>query len=446
MPDEVTTARARITGDIPGVKKATAYGEAEVDVQDASRKILAVGGEYPLFDKGRLYARHEFISSITGPYGLNPNERQNTTAVGVDTEYMKDGRFYSEYRIADAMSGGDTEAALGLKNLWSIAPGLKLGTTFERVHTLAGTGLDENTALALALEYTGNPNWKGSTRLELRDGSAQDSLLFTVGLAAKINRDWTALARNAYTLTRNKTGDGEHLIDRMQAGLAWRDNDTNKWNVLARVESRVEHDDTAPPVLLRNSTQIISINADWQLSRPFLVTSRYAAKWTTDDSNGLTSRYHAQVVGARATWEFATKWDMGFVSSATFGGPGTTARQYGVGLEFGYNVATNLWVSAGYNFFGYKDDDLAGNDYTVKGPYVRLRYKFDEGVFGQFAKAPATAAAVPAGASATAPVVTSESRDDGKPSAPATPAGGFMPLAPSTPSGGAPGSGEAGPL
>ncbi|HXF77849.1 MAG TPA: SdrD B-like domain-containing protein, partial [Usitatibacter sp.] len=184
MPDEVTTARARLTGDIPGVKKATAYGEAEVDVQDASRKILAVGGEYPLFDKGRIYARHEFISSITGPYGLNPNERQNTTAVGIDTEYMKDGRFYSEYRIADAMSGGDTEAALGLKNLWSIAPGLKLGTTFERVHTLAGTGVDENTALALALEYTANPNWKGSTRLELRNASSQDSLLFTVGMAA----------------------------------------------------------------------------------------------------------------------------------------------------------------------------------------------------------------------------------------------------------------------
>ncbi len=39
---------------------------------------------------------------------------------------------------------------------------------------------------------------------------------------------------------------------------------------------------------------------------------------------------------------------------------------------------TNLWVSAGYNFFGYRDADLQGADYTAKGPYVRLRYKFDE--------------------------------------------------------------------
>jgi hypothetical protein len=127
------------------------------------------------------------------------------------------------------------------------------------------------------------------------------------------------------------------------------------------------------------------------------------------------------------------------------GGPGTTTRQYGVGLEVGYNVATNLWVSAGYNFFGYKDSDLAGNDYTVKGPYVRLRYKFDEGVFGEFAKPAAKASAMPAGASATAPVVTGESRDDGKAPTPAAPAEGYVPLTPSTAPTGAPGSGN-GPL
>ncbi|MGZ5749973.1 MAG: SdrD B-like domain-containing protein [Usitatibacter sp.] len=428
-PGEVDSVRARVTGEIPGVAGATVYGEAEVNVRDASQKIVAAGGEYQLPNKGRIYARHEFISSITGPYGLNPTERQNTTAVGIDTEYMKDGRAYSEYRIRDAISGGDTEAAFGLKNLWSIAPGLRLGTTLERVHTLAGTGVDENTAVALALEYTANPDWKASTRLELRDGQSQDQILFTVGLAARINRDWTALARNAYTLMRNKTGDGEHLIDRMQAGLAWRDNDTNQWNMLARVESRVENDNTQTGIELRNSTQIVSVHADWQPRRPFLVTARYAAKWSQDKSNGLSTRYRAQVVGGRFTWEIAPKWDVGLVSSALFG---TTAdsRQYGVGLEVGYLVATNLWVSAGYNFFGYKDADLAGTDYTAKGAYVRLRYKFDENVFG--AQPPATAAKSPAASSATAPAtVTSESREGLEVRVPETaPAGGFVPLAP----------------
>ena len=90
-------------------------------------------------------------------------------AVGIDTEYMKDGRVFSEYRIRDAISGGDTEAAFGLKNLWSIAPGLRLGTSFERVKAIAGSGQNENTALALALEYTGSPLWKEPLRGQVRN-------------------------------------------------------------------------------------------------------------------------------------------------------------------------------------------------------------------------------------------------------------------------------------
>ena len=186
----------------------------------------------------------------------------------------------------------------------------------------------------------------------------------------------------------------------------------------------------------------LSVNADWQLSRPFLVTGRYAAKWSQDNSNGLSTRYRAQVIGARGTWEFAPKWDVGLVTSALFGTDGTTSKQYGAGLEFGYLVATNLWVSAGYNFFGYKDPDLAGNDYTVKGPYVRLRYKFDESIFGDVAKEPARAA-VPMDSAVT----TSESQTVTTPlvtPAPPTPSGGYVPLAPSS-GGGAPGSGQ-GPL
>ena len=31
--------------------------------------------------------------------------------------------------------------------------------------------------------------------------------------------------------------------------------------------------------------------------------------------------------------------------------------------------------------FGYRDDDLASADYTNKGAFVRLRYKFDEDLF-----------------------------------------------------------------
>ena len=82
-------------------------------------------------------------------------------------------------------------------------------------------------------------------------------------------------------------------------------------------------------------------------------------------------------MGGRATWEFAPKWDVSLAMSTLFG-DSTKSRQYGVGIEVGYLVATNLWVSAGYNVTGYKDAELSGADYTARGPFIRLRYKFDE--------------------------------------------------------------------
>ena len=380
VPDHVTTARAKVSGPVPGIEGAAVYGEAEVDVENTDRKILALGGEYTLPNKGKAYLRHEFISSITGPYGLNEKERQNTSVFGVDTEYMKDGRLFSEYRIRDALSGGDAEAAIGLRNTWTIAEGWKVGTNIEKVHAFSGTGQNENTALAVGLEYTANPAWKGTTRIELRDAPTTESMLHTIGAAAKLSGNWTLLGRNTLSIQRKKEGDGEQVLERMQAGLAFRDTQTNKWDALGRIEYREEKDNLTPGIELKRSTELVSINANLKLNRPFMLSGRYAAKWTTENSSGITSRYRAQLVGGRLTWEFAPKWDAGIVASLLVG-DSTSSRQYGIGLEVGYLVTTNLWVSAGYNFFGYRDDDLAGTDHTAKGPYVRLRYKFDEQLF-----------------------------------------------------------------
>ncbi|HRE14723.1 MAG TPA: hypothetical protein PLD37_11060, partial [Usitatibacteraceae bacterium] len=395
VPDQVTTARAKVTGPVPFVPGASMYAEGEFDVEDAGRRILAVGGEYTMPNRGKAYFRHEFVSSITGPYGLNAKERQNTSVFGVDTEYMRDGRLFSEYRVRDALSGGDTEAAIGLRNTWTVAEGLKLGTSVERVHSIAGTGQNENTALAFGVEYTANPLWKGSTRLELRDAATSESLLHTVGFASKLAPDWTLLARNTLAVQRNKDGGGRQLQDRFQAGLAWRDTKANDKDALARVEHKQEHDTMQAGVELKRETQIVSLHASWKPRRPFLVSGRYAARWTTENSLGLASKSRAQMAGARLTWEFAPKWDAGFVTQVLLG-EGGKSRQYGLGVEVGYLVATNLWVSAGYNLFGWRDDDLAAGENTEKGPYLRLRYKFDEMLFeGAAAKVPSLGKAAP---------------------------------------------------
>ncbi len=380
-PDSVTAIRARITGEIPWLKDAAAYVEGEVDVNDTDRKIAAIGADFKLGGAGRIYARHEFISSLTGPYGLNNQQRQNSSVVGVNVDYIKDGSVFSEYRIRDAISGGDAEAAFGLRNLWTLSRGLQLQTGFERVHAFSGKGDAESTAATFGIEYSANPLWKGSSRLELRTSQSSDSILSTLAGAAKLDRDWTLLGRNTYSMIKNKgQSTGENEQDRLQLGVAYRDTETDKWNALGRIEHRSERDTTQIGIDLKRTVEMISLHANWQPRRPYVFSGRYAAKWVNEKSNGLATKNNAQLISGRAIWEFAPRWDIGVNVSSMFG-KGTQSRNYGLGLELGFMVMDNLWVSGGYNVFGYRDDDLTSGEYTNKGVYLRLRYKFDEDLF-----------------------------------------------------------------
>jgi hypothetical protein len=206
--------------------------------------------------------------------------------------------------------------------------------------------------------------------------------LSTISGAAKLSRDWTLLARNSYSLTRNEgTSTGDASQERLQVGMAYRDTDTDVWNGVARAEHRSERDDTQPSVQLKRTVDLISVHANWQPRRPFTFSGRYAAKWVDEQTNGVGTRTQSQLLSGRAAWEFAPRWDAS-LHAATMLTRGVKSRTYAVGVELGFMVMENLWLSGGYNFSGFRDDDLTEGENTSKGMYIRLRYKFDEDLFG----------------------------------------------------------------
>ena len=58
----------------------------------------------------------------------------------------------------------------------------------------------------------------------------------------------------------------------------------------------------------------------------------------------------------------------------------------GIGGELGWAIAKNLRVAAGYNVFGFRDDDLSGVDHTDRGPYFNFGLKIDETWFDRGAR------------------------------------------------------------
>jgi uncharacterized repeat protein (TIGR01451 family) len=382
-PIELTSVRAKVTAPVPYVPLANVFGEYEQDIDDSDKKLAALGGEYQFANRGKIYARHELLSSLGSPFALNPTQRRATSLIGVETEYLKDKNLFTEYRLRDAIDGRAAEAAVGLRNGWAIAEGLKLHTTAERVRTLSKSNpamVDgESTAYTGAIEYTASPLWKGSARIEYRDSTDSESWLGTIGGAFKLNRDWTALARAIYSTTETQGAiASERTFARYQLGAAYRDTVTNVWNALARVEHRLERDTnlTAPQ---DRELSIFSVHANYHPSRTWTATGRYAAKLVHEDSLSIASRAFTHLASGRLTIDVLTDWDIG-VQASVLSSQG--ARQYGAGAEVGYLLRQNLWLSVGYNFFGFKDKDLADADYLQRGVFFRLRFKFDEKLFG----------------------------------------------------------------
>ena len=228
------------------------------------------------------------------------------------------------------------------------------------------------------LEYTRSPRLKSTGRLEFRNGTSADTVLSTLGVAYKASQDWSILAENILRVSNRHGGtSGERVHARLRIGAAYRDTDTNVWSGLARYELRHQKHDGLSSFGVDRVVHILSLDANCQPRPKLIFSAGYAAKQTTDRSNGITTNSLAHLVDGRVTYDLTQRWDVG-VTARLMLADGFGNRNYGLGAEVGYVLRKDLWLSLGYNAFGFHDDDLTRNGYADKGPFIRVRFKFDD--------------------------------------------------------------------
>lgn len=374
---EGTTARARITARLPKLNNSLVFAEYEQDIDNSKRNATSIGGETPLGSLGRLYARHDLINSLSGSYGLDDTEERQRTVFGFDANYMKDGKVYSEYRMRDAISAREAEAAIGLKNKWYIQQGLTLNTLFERVESLEGDTENTATAAGIGVEYLAKEDYKASARLEKRWGETSDTLLGSAGIAYRYTDEVTLLAKDIYS--QIAYDDGDRTINRFQLGAAYRDYDSNQLDMLTKLEYRLDDNSTGTDTYQKDSV-IWSLSGNYHPTRPLTLSGHYAGKYTQFDADNISSDNTAHALYTRGLYDISERWDVG-LQAGTYWNKQADDMAYMLGAEVGYSPMTNLWLSLGYNFMGFEDEDIAYDDTTQQGAYFRLRFKFDEDLF-----------------------------------------------------------------
>lgn len=392
-PAGLSSTSLRLAADYRITDQWTLAGEVEAATGGQNR--WGAGANYQINERSRLYARYEQRTGLSSASSLNPSDRANSFVAGIDNTFASGPTVYSEFRMRDAISSDtalarDMQLGSGVRNTWNYAPGVTYTAGAEYLRILSGVNRNAF-AINGGIDYSVDPLWRASARLEYRrlfDDKAtvvedtQDQYLSTISVARKIDRDWTFLARN-YLLYQNNHAAGTRVEDRFQVGAAWRPVDHNRWNGLARYEFKTVRDAATNATVPGDNyrAHIVSLHGDYHPSRPWWFNGRLAAKSTTDKTLPSGQQgYSAFLVGGRATYDISEKWDVGLMTSLMYS-PQGSSKQWAQGAEIGYLVQTNLWLSLGANWRGFNDRELTGSDYTNRGVYVRLRFKFDGELF-----------------------------------------------------------------
>ena len=379
-PTNTNAIRGKLTARV--ADRASVFGEFEQDILETVQHRAALGGEYLFGQRGRFYIRHEWITAFAGPYALNTVQNLQNTVVGVDADYLHNNQVFSEYRARDAFSGREAEAAIGLRNRWPIKPGLVINTSFERVMPVSDVGNIEGaaspteaTAITGAVEYTANPLWKLTGRLEWRSAPSGDNFLGTLGYAHKVSTNFTMLFRSMV----DQLGT-DQWREVTQFGIAYRQTNDDKWNALARYENHYDENDQISGTNAHYQANVITGVVNFQPTHRLVFSFRYAGKLADDHSDSLVSYTNAQLVMLRTTYDITPIFDVGVAGSVMFTN-GTSSRYGGAGAEFGWVFAGNMRAALGYNVWGFHDNDLTSAGYTNRGLYLDLSYKFDETLF-----------------------------------------------------------------
>ncbi|MBW1990067.1 MAG: hypothetical protein JRI97_11045, partial [Deltaproteobacteria bacterium] len=368
--DDATSVRGGLEYEITPRLKAVASHKQGVDGSD--HILTNAGLDYAFSDVARAYVREE--------YGKYEEREELRTVGGVEAQLMKNTVAFSEYRLDNGASGDRNQQVIGLRNKFMLGRSVTGNFSVEHLSTLSGDDRPfEPDALAVAgaLEYLPREDFLWTLRLEYRD---EDSAvphavhLGELGLAYKAHPDHTLLAR-----TRNWWDDfdngTERLTSRTFVGWAWRPVEINRYNLLAKLEYKTERDTASAPSFTSDAF-IPSIQGVLRIVPDLVAKAKYAAKFT--DSDGFDN--YTDLVSGRLTYTVKNRVD--FTGCARV----LTAHEAGAVFfggygEVGLRVAKDLWFALGYSMDEF-DADLVGGDYTGKGGYLRLRFKFDEGLLG----------------------------------------------------------------
>jgi len=237
----------------------------------------------------------------------------------------------------------------------------------------SGTREEDFTAAYAGATYISD-YWTANGRLETRDSDSEDRVSMLMGWYRQPDRGHGLSA--GLTLFQAETALGNELTQaNLRFGWAYRIAD-QKWSFLDRIDL-VYDEATASGVDLQSWRVINNFNANRRISAATSLSLQYAFKYVRSEFDDDSYTGYTDLIGVDMRHGLNDRWDVGANASVLHSWE-SDVMDYGLGVDLGFNVAENIWLSLGYNVIGFEDDDFEQARYTAKGPFLRFSIKADQ--------------------------------------------------------------------
>jgi len=178
------------------------------------------------------------------------------------------------------------------------------------------------------------------------------------------------------TLFTSATAAGTRSsVTNFKYGWAWR-KAGGRWSFLNRIDLIFE--DTTLIGQKELSRRLINnLNANRRISESSQLSLQYAFKYVRNTFDGSQFGGYTDLIGVDFRRGFSTRWDAG-IHTSIYHSYESKVVDYGVGVDLGFNMLDNLWLTLGYNLSGFQDSDFASARYTAQGPFLRISIKADQ--------------------------------------------------------------------
>jgi len=362
-----------------GASDATLGGKDE-SVDYPARSLLGV--DYKLSNATTLFAEYE--------HATGDELDADTTRFGMRTRPWERTQLKSSINTQASEYGPRTFANFGLtqgfnyKDHWAFDVGVDQtntlrGANLEPVNPnapLASGSLTEDFFAAFVGASYREELWQMTSRLEHRNSDTENRWSSTTGWYREpVEGHAMSVSLQAFD-TDGLLSDSTEAVGR----FAWAFRpDSSRWIVFDRLE--LKYSDQADLTTAFESSRVVNnLHANWQLSPALQLGLQYGARYVSSTFDGEKYAGLSDIAGFDLRRQLTRRFDLG-VHAAVLHSWESDVMDHSTGFDVGATLAKNVWISVGYNFAGFRDDDFSASRHTAQGPYIKIRIKADQDTF-----------------------------------------------------------------